>query len=266
MTMLLNPYMVASASTRSVTIKGWAGAGCTQDTGAEGGAGGAFVWTGTLDVGTVLTAEVGQGGQFGPRWNGGGRTRVWWTGNEVAAGAGGGGAAGAGGAGGGTNGQAGSGTSAGGGGTQSAGGAGGVGGFASGSAGAHHQGGDAPGPGGTAAWPNGGRGGTDFANYSAGGGGDGHYGGGGGGGGGGTPSGAGGGGSGYDGTTTGTATLYAGSGTTPGNSGDSDRGSAGSPVVAKDTAGNNGRVVIIVDGVTVATLTYTGANQAYTIV
>jgi len=243
--MLSNRMLMTGNGGKTVVIKGWAGGGASGD--GLGGAGGAFVWSGSLPVGTVLTAKVGQGGASGNGRGGGGRTQVSWTGNTLIAGAGGGGAGGAGGAGGGATGQ--NAPSGGFGGTQSAGGV---------PNGAPLQGGDgAAGDMGTRAWPNGGAGSAIALGVYHGGGGDGYFGGGGG-------NGAGGG-SGRNGTTTGTATLYAGSGTDPGNMGDPDWAGAGACGASNGQPGGNGRIVIYVEGVRVATLTFTGADQTYTI-
>lgn len=238
-------------SGKAVTIKGWAAGGAGGVT--LGGNGGAFTWSGAIPSGTVLTAKVGQGGISEANGHqGGGRTQISWTGNVLIAGAGGAGGTGgtAGGPGGG--GAGGDAVAGGTGGTQSAGGS---------VNGGYLQGGAAPAgsgnPTGASAWPNGGPGAILFGGAQGGGGGDGYYGGGGGQ--------AGGGGSGYNGTASGTATLYTATGD-PGNAADPDRAGAGQQGNINGGSGANGRVVIYVDGVLVATLTFTGADQTYTIV
>ncbi len=269
-----------STTSRSVRMKGWAGGGAAADTGgtptAQGGGGAAFDITVSAAAGTVITAKVGQGGRIGSPTGagGGGRTSVAWGTNSVVAGAGGGSANGGapGGAGGTTVGGDGLDLDLDGhggkGGTQSAGGAGGGTTYV-GASGGSLSGGDAQMTSYTyisgVAWPNGGRGTwLDGGSYpKAGGGGDGYYGGGGGGQNSAGHGTGGGGGSSHD--TTGLATLYAGSGSTPGNAGDGDRSGAGNGATTSNTAGADGRVVIYVDGVSVATLTYTGADQTYTV-
>jgi hypothetical protein len=187
----------------------------------------------------------------------------------------------------GANGSAGSGTGPGGGGnsgntttsTAGTGGAAGTGGVA-GASGALNAGGNGAGFGAsctTAVSSQGGNGGTgggggDSNNYAncpgGGGGGGGRYGGGGGGGSSGTNNRAGGGGGGGSsfinstGLVAGTEVLTAGTGTTPGNTGDSDRanladGGAGSTTAAGTAAGENG--VVVISYVTPGTLSSTVA-------
>lgn len=267
------------AGVSSVTVKLWGagggggGAGPSSAAGGAGGGGGFIQTTLAVTAGESLDVYVGAGGgggAAGPTYagdggGGGGSTRIARSGTTlaVAAGGGGGGAAdtyagGAGGGGGGATGVTGaaSGTiTGGGGGTQSAGGGGGSG-YTAGAAGTLSTGGEGGNAGDTGSGgannegaADGGSGGLYGSNggYAGGGGGGGGYYGGGGGasevhsspypGGGG-----GGGGSSYaNGSAT---TNTAGSGTTPGNSGDSDRLNAGQGGLggsgASGTAGNNG--------------------------
>ena len=109
----------------------------------------------------------------------------------------------------------------------------------------------------------GGDGGTP-ADAPGGGGGDGYFGGGGGAA---SPSGANGGGGGGSSFASGSltsTTKTSGSGQTPGNSGDADRGTAGAGG-ATVTGGNNGRIVVYVNGVLHTTFDYTGSTQTFTV-
>lgn len=222
-----------------VTAKLWGAGGGGVASGGGGGQGGAGGYaTGTLALTTSVspvTILVGQGGLVGGSaanayggggranpgaGNGGGRSALRIAGEDVAtAGAGGGGAwtvnGGAGGGTNGANGTLGSGCTpvAGLGGGQGAGGAGSP-------AGAKYQGAN-----------------TSENNCMAAGGGGGWYGGGAGAG-----NSSGGGGSGYVGGLS-SGTMTAGSGTTPGNSGDADRSGAGAGG-ASAASGGNGRVVL----------------------
>lgn len=253
-----------------VTIKMWgAGGGTGHPYGPVGGAGGYATGTFTFASGTTLIVRVGGAGIYVQKssgtnaggWPGGG---ISGNANSNSQGAGGGGGysgvfvsttpvliAGAGGgcgyfdtqggAGGGSSGQTAvprSGYTASTGGTQSAGGTTGSPYSGQSGNGSSLQGGP----------------GSNGSDTTSGGGGGGYYGGGGGG-----YSSSGGGGSGFATTNysaTGT-TLTAGSYTTPGNSSDSDRGTAGNPQV-------NGKL-IITQGTTNTVFTYTGSDQTYTV-
>lgn len=232
-------WTITPLSSFMTVAKAW-GAGARSAFGA-GGAGGYATGRVLLVSGLSYTLYVGAtgaasavGGSIAGGAPGGGNTNVGAFPNGqggagysglhltvagtavlIAGGGGGGGHGGAGGAGGGTNGEAGatfSGTVGGGGGTQSAGGAGG----GHGDAGSSLQGGSCSSPA-----------------VMGGGGGGGYFGGGASGEVAGGSAGGGGGGSGYfnPGYVV-SGTLTAGSGTTPGNSGDSDRGGSGDVATA----------------------------------
>jgi hypothetical protein len=228
-------WTMTPASSFNANIKVW-GAGATNGD-YNSGAGGAAVGTLAMTGSTAYVARVGSptgggsagsGARSGAGYSGVFITSETFSNAKIIAGGGGGsdsddgGRNANGGAGGGNTGQDGQGysNSYGKGGTQSAGGAGGVASPGTGSNGGQLSGGG-PGTGG---------------GYSGGGGGSGYYGGGGGGMQASWAGGGGGGGSGYIGGVT-SATNYQGNYTTPGNSGDANRGSAGSN-------GNPGKVYI----------------------
>lgn len=227
-------WTITPTSVFNMNIKTW-GAGGSSSSLYSGGAGGSSVGVLATVASTSYIIRVGAvnggGTVTGSAARGGGYSGVFITsethGNaRIIAGAGGGadfddgGRGAAGGAGGGSSGQNGFGYTGvdtlGKGGTQSAGGAGG-GGTYTGSPGSALTGGN-----GSA---------TPGSGYAGGSGGSGYYGGGGGGMQSAWAGGGGGGGSGYIGGVT-TATTYTGSGTTPGNSGDANRGTAGNVGVA----------------------------------
>ena len=231
---------ITPLSTFSAGTKSWGGGGGINRVAAPAGAAGAMTGTAQLTSGVAYKLYVGGAGGSNPSTaggtNGGGNGGAGggvepggggggYSGIRTAAGVplaisgGGGGAARAagavGGAGGGSSGVAGGSVTAGGGGpgTQVGGGAGGTG-DAGGGAGSAYAGGI----------------GETRGNDGAGGGGGGYYGGGGGGAVIGIDAAGGGGGSGYfDPVKVPDGVLYAGSGITPGNSADSDRGGAGAP-------------------------------------
>jgi hypothetical protein len=229
------------AGCTSITVKAW-GAGGGSGQNGLGGGGGFTSGVLTFASGAAITVWVGGGGTGGSEGGGGGGlsgVKVNGTYMIIAAGGGGGrwdGANTNGGAGGGLIGSDAMNTARGLGGTQSAGGAAGAGGLGNQTAGSLYQGGNGQGGGAVRAggWNGGGSGQQN--NWGAGGGGGGYYGGGGGG-----FEGAGGGGSALvpaGGTTT------AGSGQTPGNTGDAAyTGSAG---LGGSLGGNgaNGLIVI----------------------
>jgi len=277
----------------TIEIKMWGAGGAggypVSGTAGPGGGGGYATGIWNLSAGTVLKVAVGGGGiqssgsnfrQTGP-YKGGGDAAVTThngvggtggglsgvfiasvtQGNSLLVAGGGGGGKGhinasAGGAGGGSSGVAGNdgpaSGSGGGGGTQSAGGAAGTNNYpvspSTGStAGTALQGG--------------------MGNHTGGGGGGGYYGGGGAGHISNVGGGGGGGGSGYVNTTYSgytSSTLTAGSGTTPGNSGDGDRGTAGNGG-ASTTNGVDGKVMIRKNGGSWTTFSYTGSDQTYTV-
>lgn len=224
---------------------GGAGTGSSSNAGYGGGGGGASTIYRDSDSSLLALAAAGGGG-------GGGRTSTGDTGGAGGAGGGDTGATGSAAAGGGTN-------NGGSGGTQSTGGSVGSGGRNPGVAGSSLTGGDggngqnsgsgSKGGAANGGLANGGAGGSrTTSNYAAGGGGGAGYYGGAGGNGGTTAHGGsgGGGGSSYY---TGTGSNTAGSGTTPGNSGDSYRngaadGGAAGAADASGTAGDNGLVVV----------------------
>ena len=280
-----NSYTVPSG-VYSVTVKAWGaggggGAGAVGVSGAAGGGGGYVSSTITTTPGETLTIGVGGGGGGGQRGGagggqggggGGGYSGVTRSSTPLliaAGGAGGGGGfnsstanSGPGGAGGGTSGLAGTtaGNHGGGaGGTQSAGGAGGVatgngcsgyaGSSLTGGLGSYYNGACSPTTQANGGTNGGGAGGLYGNNGGGGGGGGGGYFGGGGGAGIGNSSSAGGGGGGSSYTTGSNTTTSAGSGTTPGNSSDSDRGTAGAagaagPAATVGSAGTAGKVII----------------------
>ena len=232
-------YTITPASTMNINAKMW-GAGGSTTGNLAGGAGGYASGTIALTGGTSYKIRVGSetGGGSGGSGSGGGYSGIFVTSETHAnsvmiAGGGGGGCSQYSvsqvpGAGGGSSGQSGGyqGTSGGQGGTQSAGGAGSAEGTnRAGTAGSALTGGV----------------GNSAGSYGGGGGGSGYYGGGGGSsrvGGDGGNSGMGGGGSGYIGhSSVSNGVSTAGNQGTPGNSSDSDRGTAGNPAVA-------GKVVI----------------------
>lgn len=191
---------------------GGTGGGNTGSAPGGGGASGIYITSATVQANSILIAGGGGGGG----WNDGGSM-------------------GNGGAGGGSSGTAGTdgGVAGSGGqpGTQSAGGAGGSGNFQAGGNGTALQGGNG-----------GDRGGSGAAGGGAGGG---YWGGGGGGGQASinTGGGGGGGGSGYaNPSSVSAAVLTAGSGTTPGNSSDPQRGTSGNGGVSVSQAGSDGRI------------------------
>ena len=228
-------YTITMYKTKSATVKLWGGSPSSWYYSA--GAGGAASGTLSMVSGSTYIVRVGAstggGGVNGDaRSKGGGYSGIFITSEtqanaKIIAGGGGGsgyddgGRGATGGAGGGdTTARAGGyGSTPGYGASQSAGGAGGTGTY-SGSAGSALTGGN----------------GAGLGSYTGGGGGSGYFGGGGGGLQSAWAGGGGAGGTGYIGGVTG-GTNYTGSGTTPGNSGDAVRGTAGSP-------GNDGRVYI----------------------
>lgn len=258
---------VVPVGVSSISVKSWgaggAGGGASEDgDGGAGGGGGYATATLTVTAGEVLTVRIGEGGSggrvtapddviVGDGGGGGGYSGIFRSSTALlvaAGGAGGGGDngagtgtdGGAGGAGGGTSGVAGTGdgtTTGGGAGTPSAGGAAGTNSTSGGTAGASLQGGtgasesdtygDTALNGGAA----GGRGSTSSVaadrDAGGGGGGGGYYGGGGGGRSNADTEGGAGGGGGSSYTTGTSTTNTAGSGTTPGNSGDADRNGTG---------------------------------------
>ena len=221
-------WTITPTATYTVNTKVWGAAGGSLGGSFNGGGGGGAVGTVTLTGGESYTIYVGSGGPV--------RTSEWTQGGNysgirtssgtailIAGGGGGSGNSRSGGAGGGTTGA--SSSSGGGGGTQTAGGAGGGGSECTGDPGT--------------AWA----GGYECYNHNGPSGGSGYFGGGG--------TGAdpyirygGGGGSGYlNATFVAGGTLYTGSGITPGNSSDSDRGTAGSAIATYGT-GNAGKVIL----------------------
>ncbi len=274
------------AGVTSVTVKAWGGGGGggggNGSTGIGGNGGGGGYAKAVISVTPLeaLTVEVGTGGAKGASdttgGNGGGYSAVKRSATYLVQAGGGGGGGGArgttnggnsnGGAGGGTSGVAGSTPTGGGGGggagTTSGGTAGAAGGTgAAGIAGAANAGGNAPatvtscatatsGTGGAGGTGGGGRAGTFTTTCANGGGGGGGRFGGGGGGSTGTANRGGGGGGGGSSLTTGIGTVEtAGSGQTPGNNSDSDRGNladggTGAASAASATAGDNGIVLI----------------------
>lgn len=281
---------------------GGGGGGSSADrAGGAGGGGGYATGTVTVTAGEVLTIYVGGGGTGGrytapdvggDGGGGGGYSGVFRSSTPLMIGAGGGGGGGgngdtgssgraagsAGGAGGTTtSGVAGSSngsTTGGGSGTNSAGGSAGASSTSGGSAGASLQGGQGGSlanafrsTGGSNGGGNGGDGYTGSVSADkrpgGGGGGGGYYGGGGGGRGNADYNGGAGGG-GASSYVTGTSTSSsAGSGTTPGNSGDTDRNSAGDGGAGgsasngpnNGTTGDNGIVLITISGVSASTST-----------
>ena len=223
-------WTMTPASSFNIDIKVW-GAGAPNGQ-YNSGAGGAAVGRLAVTGSTAYVARVGSttgGGASGSSGvRGAGYSGVFVTSEtfanaKIIAGGGGGsdvddgGRGATGGAGGGNTGQDGAGysNSYGKGGTQSAGGAGGTASPGTGSSGSQLTGGA----------------GAEGGGYYGGGGGSGYYGGGGGGMQSSWAGGGGGGGSGYIGGVT-SATNYQGTGTTPGNSGDGNRGTAGNNNVA----------------------------------
>lgn len=245
-------WTLTPINTFITTAKMWGGGGGSGGAGsAYGGAGGFAGGDVTLTAGVAYTLVVGGPGLYnsaaavtgggGPAStaasfdgaSGAGFSGLYDGATDVllAGGGGGGGYGGTGGGGGGTNGEDGGAydlgdTDYGGGGTAAGGGAPGSGGGGS-TAGSARQGGT----------------GGNATNVGGGGGGGGHYGGGGGSYDGGGGAGGGGGGSGYvNGSFVTSPTLTAAVGTTPGNSGDADRGTAGNPAVSNAANGTAGRV------------------------
>jgi hypothetical protein len=275
---------------------GGGGGSRTNDTGGDGAGGGFAESTITVTPGENLSITVGGAGGGGGTGNGGGgaggggysRVARGSTSLIVAGGGAGGGgggssnnAAGAdGGAGGGTTGTTGDsasgGAGGGGGGTASNGGSAGTGGGNSGSGGGSLSGGDggdgrsgagADGGASNSGSGGGGNGGLQDATYGyagGGGGGGGYYGGGGASGGargGNTYYGGGGGGGGSSYTSGSNNTNTQGSGQTPGNSSDPDRGSAGqggngAPRSNTGTAGTDGTIVITYGSVSYTNTVY----------
>lgn len=275
--------LVVPAGVTSITVKMWGaggggGAGGATAAGGGGGAGGYVTATLTVTPGETLTVYVGGGGgggtinTTGGGGAGGGFTIIYRSASILALAAGGGGGGGAragsagtaGGAGGGTTGVAGtaSGVALGGGaGTPSTGGSGGTGGDNPGSSGASLTGGagadgltaaGADGSGTIGGLATGGAGGaaTNTTRGAGGGGGAGYFGGGGGAGSTSATAGAGGGG-GSSFTAVGATgvTNTAGSGTTPANSTDEYRNSAGDggtggAALGNGAAGKNGIAVV----------------------
>ena len=223
-------WTMTPASSFSVSLKVW-GAGAPNgqyNSGAGGAAVGVLAMTGSTAYVARVGSTTGGGASGSTGVAGAGYSGVFVTSEtfanaKIIAGGGGGsdvddgGRGATGGAGGGDTGQDGAGysNSYGKGGTQSAGGAGGV---------------ASPGTGTSGSQLTGGAGATG-GGYYGGGGGSGYYGGGGGGMQSSWAGGGGGGGSGYIGGVT-SATNYQGTGTTPGNSGDGNRGTAGNNNVA----------------------------------
>jgi len=259
-------YSFTPNTTFTALVKCWGGGGGGSiNQGANirsrGGGGGYYdAWV-TFIAGTTYTLSVGCGGGASGSARtagagGGGTAVLRVTGGSVyllgAGGGGGGGVSDTGGAqagaGGGDNGETGSGgsgRSGGGGGSQSAAGAGGVGVRRTGSAGSGRNGGPGAGSGATgggAGTGNGGNGGFNSSDNGGGGGGGGFFGGGGGGGDAGGD--AGGGGSGTANLSyVGNAYGFTGSGSTPAESADPDRGTAGQGGT-NNTAGTAGRIYI----------------------
>lgn len=263
-------WTITPNATLTVTAKFWGAGGGRAATFANGGVGGGGGYaTGniTLSSGQAYKLRVGGGGASnrtggyngggtggggsGQAGGGGGATGIYITSAGVlansyliAGGGGGGGwndfgTNGEGGAGGGSSGTAGGNGSAagsgGGAGTQVGGGTGGTGNFQNGGAGTALTGGN----------------GGDRGNSGAtgGGGGGGYYGGGGGAGQQSINSGGGGGGGGsgyFNSSFVTSATLTAGSGTTPGNSADAVRGTAGDGAATVTTAGVDGRAYLTI--------------------
>ncbi len=280
--------------TAKIWSGGGGGGGGSAAPGGGGGGSGYVTATYTVTPGEQLDLYIGGGGSGGTRntsgrgGGGGGSSDIYRHSDStlltlVAGGGGGGGGrststhiGGAGGAGGGTTGVAGSpgaGTSTavngGGGGTPSAGGAAGTGGVSGaagsflfgGAGGQGRNSGSGTGGGGAGGLTGGGAGGnvTTTSRAAGGGGGSGYYGGGGGSGNSGTTRGGAGGGGGssytYSGATS--VTNSVGSGTNPGNPGDSFRNGAGDGGAAGATTGNgsNGSGGLIV-------ITYGGGGSA----
>ncbi len=279
-----NTTFVVPGGVTEITVKAWGaggggGAGGSSGAGGNGGGGGFAQATISVTPGESLNVYVGGGGgngnnsgNSGDGGGGGGLSGIDRGGTLllVAPGGGGGGggdnssgtSGGNAGAGGGTSGLGGSASSSANGGsgaTSGAGGAGGTGGENSGSAGSFTTGG-AGGDGGgggngtgdanNGGANNGGDGGIRAGSYGAGGGGGaGYYGGGGGSSATGNDAGGGGGGGGSGYVTGSSTTLTAGSGTTPGNSGDADRagfgdGGSGGAVNGNGSGGDDGIVLI----------------------
>jgi len=240
--------------TNYLNLKVWgAGGGAGYQANADGGGGGFSTVQLPVTPGEVLTIMVGGGGTsvaadntIGPTSyggggasgahnstgvgsGGGGMSAVWGSLGFVIAGGGGGAEGGCAGAGGGTSGIAGCGTAGGGGGSGGIGGAGGTVGSScnAGSPGVGNTGGQ----GGNYGQGSFGGGSCSVGDGSGGGGGGGGYGGGGGG----NESGAGGGGGG--GYVPPGGTTIAGIGSTPGDSLDADRGTAGNGGIYAGTAG-----------------------------
>lgn len=224
-------------------VKLWGGAGGGTASTAFAGGGGGYA-SGAIDFSGAYTARVGAGGPKGIAGSASGGTYGGGAGGNTGGGAGGGCsglfagtvsqanarllAGGGGGAGGddgsgAAGGGAVGGTAHGGGGTQTAGGAIGSGSSVPGTAGSALAGGK----------------GGDSGDRGGGGGGQGYFGGAGGGGG--SGGGGGGGGSAYAHASVVGATLTAGSGSTPGNSADVDRGNAGT---GSTSAGIAGKIII----------------------
>ena len=295
----------------SITVKAWGGGGGgggggTGDVGAAGAGAGFTQATISVTPGETLDMYIGGGGGGGEGSNaeaaggggGGGYSDVRRSGTELVLAAGGGGGGGgddtagqpgnAGGVGGGTSGtdavDEGS-TIGGNGGTPSSGGAGGAnagtnGGSLTGGNGGIGGSGTACGTGecsGGNGGTNGGGTGGNGTTYrgGGGGGGGGYYGGGGGGGSNNGAEGAcgGGGGSSFATSTATGASTASGSGTNPGNAGDSDRGTAGvggasGGTSSNGSAGNAGRIVILYDVpyVVAGTSTLAGKDGAYDLI
>ncbi len=259
------PAGVTSVTVKAWGAGGGGGGGSTNGDGGPGGGGGFIQSSLSVTPGESLSITVGSagtGGAFssgssgnssGDGGGGGGYSRVARGGTTLlvaGGGAGGGGGdnsssttGGPGGAGGGTSGQTGASSlsaNGGGGGSQSTGGSGGTGGGNSGASGSFLQGGagadgrtnnSTDGSANNNGTPGGGSGGIGDGNgngYGAGGGaGGGYYGGGGGSGSASGNAGGGGGGGGSSYSSGGGVTSLVGNYATPGNDGDSDRGSAG---------------------------------------
>jgi hypothetical protein len=275
------PSGVTSITTKMWGGGGGGGGGGTSSGGGVGGGAGYVTATLTVTPGEVLNVYVGGGGggggtisSAGGGGGGGGFSSLYRSSTPlvIASGGGGGGGGGtstgntgaAGGAGGGTSGIAGSNGSVahgGGGGTQTTGGSGGTGGNNSGSTGSSLTGGDgadgrsgqgSDGGGAAGGLASGGNGGIVVtSSRAAGGGGGGGYFGGGGGSGSSrnNAGGGGGGGSSYTDSGATSVTNTAGSGSTPGNSGDAFRngagaGGGGAAANGTGTAGTDGLVVI----------------------
>ena len=258
-------YSFTPNTTFTALVKCWGGGGGGSiNQGANirsrGGGGGYYDAFVVFEAGITYTLSVGCGGGASGSGRtagaGGGGTAVLRNPGSIymlgAGGGGGGGVSDTGGAqagaGGGDNGETGSGgsgRSGGGGGSQSAAGAGGVGVRRTGSAGSGRNGGPGAGSGATgggAGTGNGGNGGFNSSDNGGGGGGGGYFGGGGGGGDAGGDAGGGG---------SGSANLtyvynqygFTGSGSTPGESSNPDRGTAGQGGT-NNTAGTAGRIYI----------------------